>query len=112
MTDGIDYIYLETHDWPAAVRFWQALGFRVEMDLGRAGRLAHPAGGAAVFVEEVPADREPAVRVFLKAGAEVRPAAGIPPAGWHDSHWGTRLLELTDPDGRTVTVQRRPAGPR
>jgi len=24
---------------------------------------------------------------------------------WCDSHWGTRLLELRDPDGQTIIVQ-------
>ena len=107
MTRGIEYVYLETHNWGKTVKFWQALGFALELDLGSAGRLVHPDGGTAVFVEDVPEGKPLANQLYLRA---LRPE-GCPdsPAeiakDWHASHWGTQLLELRDPDGRTVILQ-------
>lgn len=107
MTRGIEYVYLETHNWGRAVKFWQELGFELDLDLGTSGRLVHPDGGAAIFVEEVPADRAPASQLYLRAarsGDKPRPPAAVV-GEWHASHWGTELLELRDPDGRVVILQ-------
>ena len=111
MTHGIDYLYLETHNWGKTVKFWQQLGFSLDLDLGRSGRLIHPDGGA-IFVEEVPTGQPLAVQVYLKAvdGETVPGAPAEITKDWHPSHWGTRLLELRDPDGRTVFVQHHGKG--
>ena len=107
MTRGIAYLYVETHSFGKAVAFWQRLGFVVDLDLGGSGRLIHPDGGAALFVEEVPETKSPEIQIYLDASTDaVRPERPAEIAqDWHDSHWGTRLLELRDPDARTVVVQ-------
>ncbi len=106
MTEGIEYVYIETHNWGRTVKFWQELGFELELDLGRSGRLAHPGSGTAVFVEEVPEDRALAFQLYLHTPAETSPpATGEVVRDWHDSHWGTRLCELRDPDARTIVLQ-------
>lgn len=106
MTKGIDYVYIETHSWAASVAFWKAMGFEVVLDLGTAGRLVHPEDGGAIHLEEISTDRTPGIQMFLKGG-EVEPPEGVEvKADWHPSHWGTELLEVSDPDGRVVTVQR------
>lgn len=112
MTNGIDYVYLETHNWGKTVKFWQKLGFALELDLGSSGRLVHPGGGPALFVEEVASTQPLESQLFLRAAQpDVRPEAPAEIAKeWHASHWGTQLLELRDPDGRTVTLQHGQAG--
>ena len=67
MTRGIEYVYLETHNWGKTVSFWQKLGFRLDLDLGRSGRLVHPDGGAAIFVEEVPPTQSLENQLYLRA---------------------------------------------
>jgi hypothetical protein len=104
---GIEYVYLETHNWGKTARFWQGLGYELELDLGSSGRLVHPEGGVPIFIEEVPADRDLAVQLYLCAGSEIEPEAPVV-KGWHDSHWGTRLLEIEDPDERTIFIQHHP----
>jgi hypothetical protein len=107
MTEGMEYVYLETHNWGKTVKFWLEFGYELELDLGTAGRLAHPSGGTALFIEAGPADRELATQLYLRASdpeARPGPTAGLA-RDWCDSHWGTRLLELRDPDGRTIVVQ-------
>ena len=34
MTTGFDHLYVETHDWVAALAFWARLGFQLEYDTG------------------------------------------------------------------------------
>jgi hypothetical protein len=107
--ERVDYIYLETHNWGKAAKFWQQLGFRLVLDLGHSGRLEPEGGGPGIFLEEVPAGRPLAMQIFLRAPEEAAPQAPaevVKP--WHDSHWGTRLLNLRDPDGRPVTLQAYP----
>jgi hypothetical protein len=107
MTEDLEYVYLETHNWGKTVKFWQELGFVLELDLGSSGRLVHREGRAALFIEEVPEDRPLAVQLYLRAaeaGAKPGPPAEVA-QDWHASHWGTQLLELRDPDGRTVFLQ-------
>lgn len=112
MTHGIEYVYLETHNWGKTVKFWQSLGYVLDLDLGSSGRLVHPDGGSAIFVEEVPAAQPLAQQLYLRAaGPDARPGAPAEIArDWHASHWGTTLLELRDPDGRTVFLQHGSGG--
>ncbi|HEU5299443.1 MAG TPA: VOC family protein [bacterium] len=108
--ERIDYLYLETTNWGKAVKFWQTLGFRLVLDLGHSGRLEPVGGGPGIFLEEVPEGRPLRVQIFLRGPEEPAPGAPAQVAReWHDSHWGTRLLELRDPDGRTVVVQAQSA---
>ena len=58
MTEGMEYVYLETHNWGKTVKFWLEFGYELELDLGTAGRLVHPSGGTALFIEEEPAEEE------------------------------------------------------
>ena len=107
MTNGVEYLYLETHNWGKTAKFWLELGFELELDLGTSGRLVHPAGGAALFIEEVPEGHPLAMQIYLRSGsgdALPGPTAELG-RDWYDSHWGTRLLELRDPDGRTTLLQ-------
>ena len=79
MTEGIEYVYLETHDFGKTVKFWMELGFTLVLDLGTSGRLEAPDGRSAVFVEEVPEDRPLAHQLFLRAssGDEVPKAPAV-----------------------------------
>ncbi|MDQ7819201.1 MAG: VOC family protein [Armatimonadota bacterium] len=107
--DCVEYVYLETHHWEESLAFWQRLGFRLALNLGRAGRLEAPAGGTAIFLEEVPGHHSLTMEVYLRAPEEFEPSGPVQVVQrWHDSHWGTRLMQIRDPDGRTFTVQVQP----
>ena len=62
---GIEYLYMETHNWTESVELWECLGFKMELDLGSAGRFVHP-NGESVYIEEVPAEAPLKVQIFLK----------------------------------------------
>ena len=106
-TNGVGHLYIETHDWAGAVAFWQQLGFEVEFatDHG-SGMLRHPAGGPTVFLAEQSIDDPLATEVYLAADADF-----VPPAGMHvvspfrDTHWGTKVMVIQDPDGHRFRVE-------
>ena len=106
-TGGFDHLYVETHDWAAALQFWQSLGFEVEFatDHG-SGMLRNPAGGPSVFLAEQSLDDPLATEVYLAA-----PAGYLPPEGVHvvspfrPTHWGTRVMIVQDPDGHRFRIE-------
>jgi catechol 2,3-dioxygenase-like lactoylglutathione lyase family enzyme len=106
--ERIGHIYAETTQWEASTSFWHGLGFSFVERWGseghRAGRLEN--GSATVVLAEVKSD--PAFNVFfevtdiadLDLGADV-----IVTTALEDTHWGTRWMRVTDPDGRTFSLE-------
>jgi hypothetical protein len=108
--DGIEYLYLETRNWGKTVKFWQSLGFTVGLDLGHSGRLDPPGGGPGLWVEESSPESQLARGVFLKVST---PDFDIEPpvekvGDAVESHWGTTLQAVRDPDGREFFLQYTP----
>ena len=64
MTNTITYIFLETHNWGKTVKFWQQMGYEVDLDLGKSGRMVNAAGGPALFITEKPEDRVAVTAIF------------------------------------------------
>ena len=107
-TDGIEAVFLTTHNWGKAAKFFQSLGFRLEFDTGHGSGQLRNGDGPYVFVAEVPEDQAVDLRVVL----EVRDADAIDldptvevVSGFEDTHWGTREMVVRDPDGRTWSLQ-------
>lgn len=106
MIDGIHHIHLETHNWGKSVAFWLALGYELAEDFGGSGILRPSgAGQPYLYLEEVSPDASPGMDLYLNATQEFAPASPVRAGDWHDSHWETRLLDVTDPDGRVFTLQ-------
>ena len=74
--DGIHHIYVETHNLGESVAFWRALGFQLDDDRGTSGMLRAAGGGPYIYLAEVPADRKPAVELYLSATDETATATG------------------------------------
>lgn len=113
-TEGIEGVYLETHNWGKAARFYQALGFEVEFSTGDgSGVLRNGGGGPYLVLSEIPADREPQVQVVLKvADAEAFQAdPGVEVVTpFEDTHYGTKEMTVRDPDGRIWSLQAQAKG--
>ena len=106
--DSIHHIYIETHNWGKSVAFWRALGFQLDDDSGPSGMLRPTGGGPYIYLAEVPADRKPAVELYLSTTDETapaRPAEVVAP--FAATHWGTREMAVRDPDGRLVKLEKR-----
>jgi hypothetical protein len=111
-TEGIEAVFLETHNWGKAAKFFQALGFDLEFSTGHSSGQLRNGDGPYMFIAEVPEDQEPQLRLVLKAaGPDALP---LDPAvevvtPFEDTHYGTREMTVRDPDGRLWTLQA-PAG--
>lgn len=108
MTTGISAIFLETHNWGRAAKFFTALGFELDFETDHHSGQFRAADGPAVFVAEAPEDQPTGTRLVL----------GVPDAAsYHpdpvleveqpfvDTHYGTREMVVRDPDGRSWTIQ-------
>jgi catechol 2,3-dioxygenase-like lactoylglutathione lyase family enzyme len=106
-TNGFDHLYVETHDWKRAVEFWQRLGFTVEFDTGHgSGMLRHSAGGPTVFLAEQSIEDPLATEMYLGADAGYEAPEGIDVVSpFVDTHWGTKVMVIQDPDGHRYRIQ-------
>ena len=89
-TEGIEAVFLETHNWGKTARFFQALGFDLEFETD------HSSGLLRNGAEEAPG----VVVGFAGAGVEV-----VSP--FAETHFGTREMTVRDPDGRLWSLQAK-----
>ncbi|WP_328386092.1 VOC family protein [Streptomyces sp. NBC_00400] len=111
-TDGIEAVFLETHNWGKSARFFQALGFELDFATDHSSGRLRNGQGAYVFIAEVPEDHKPGMQVVLTVpDAEAfRPGPDVEVVTpFEDTHFGTRQATVRDPDGRLWNLQA-PAG--
>ena len=107
-TEGIEAVFLTTHNWGKAAKFFQGLGFTLEFETDHNSGQLRNGAGPYLFIAEVPETQEPDAQVILKVADadEFQPAPGaevVTP--FEDTHWGTRVMTLRDPDGRIWRLQ-------
>jgi hypothetical protein len=107
-TEGIEAVFLETHNWGQAARFWQALGFEVDFETDHSSGLLRNGSGPYVFIAEVPETQQPSVQVALKVADadafEADPVVEVV-TPFAETHYGTREMTVRDPDGRIWNLQ-------
>ncbi len=104
----IHHLLVETHDWKASVAFWKQLGWELTEDHGTAGKLTPPGGGAYIWLNEVAPKVAPSVDIYFELQDAERFAPKAPVeivAPLAATHWGTKLMQVRDPDGRIVRLQ-------
>jgi hypothetical protein len=84
-TEGIEAVFLETHNWGKSARFFQGLGYEIEFATDHNSGQLRSGDGPYLFIEP-----DSSVEVV---------------SGWEDTHWGTRLMTVRDPDGREWKLQ-------
>ena len=107
-TEGIEAVFLTTHNWGKAAKFFQGLGYELEFDTGHSSGQLRNGDGPYLFIAEVPEDQQPDLRLVLKvpdvdsfqagAGVEV-----VTP--FEETHFGTKEMTVRDPDGRLWSLQ-------
>jgi len=107
-TEGIEAVFLTTHNWGKAAKFFQGLGFTLEFETDHNSGQLRNGDGPYLFIAEVPESQVAEAHVVLKvADADAfRPAPDadvVTP--FEDTHWGTREMTLRDPDGRIWRLQ-------
>lgn len=107
-TDGIEAVFMETHNWGKSARFFEALGYELEFDTGHNSGQLRNGDGASLFIAEVPSDREPGMQLVLKVSdperfhAEADVTLETP---FEPTHFGTQMAAVRDPDGRLWGLQ-------
>jgi hypothetical protein len=107
-TEGIEAVFLETHNWGKAAKFYQGLGYELEFATDHNSGLLRNGDGPYLFIAEVPQDKEPGTRLVLKVpdADAFRPADGVEVVTpFEDTHFGTREMTVRDPDGRLWSLQ-------
>jgi hypothetical protein len=110
-TEGIEGIYIETHNWGRTAKFFRELGFEIEFETDHGSGMLRYGDGPYVFVEELPADHPLELQVLVRVSdAEAfRPgpsAEVVKP--FEETHWGTQEMHVRDPDGRIWSLQAPP----
>ena len=107
-TTGIEAVFLTTHNWGRAAKFFQSLGFALEFATDHESGQLRNGDGPYVFIAEVPADQPTAVQLVLRvgdaAGVDLDPSIEVV-TPFEDTHWGTREMTVRDPDGRLWSLQ-------
>jgi len=107
-SEGIEAVFLTTHNWGKAARFFQSLGFRLEFETDHSSGQLRGGDGPYLFIAEVPEHEAPAMQLVLRVGDEAafRPDASVEVVTpFEDTHWGTREMTVRDPDGRAWSLQ-------
>lgn len=107
-TQGIEAIYLTTHNWGKAAKFFQNLGYVLEFETDHHSGQLRNGEGPYLFIAEVPADQAPQMQAVLKVADERTFHSGasvelVEP--FADTHWGTREAVARDPDGHLWRLQ-------
>jgi uncharacterized glyoxalase superfamily protein PhnB len=105
---GVRHLYIETHNWGKSVAFWKALGFEMEYETGHnSGSLVAP-NGSRIFVSEQSPEDPLAIDIYLGA-VDAESCQPQPPVEvvrpFTATHWGTQVMTVRDPDGRTFRVE-------
>lgn len=105
-TEGIEAVYLTTHSWGKAAKFFQTLGFTLEFSTDHNSGQLRCGEGPYVFIAEVPPDTEPGIQIVLKIAGTFRPDPAVEVVTpFEDTHYGTTEMTVRDPDGRPWILQ-------
>ena len=107
-TNGIEAVFLETHNWGKTAKFFQALGYELEFETDHNSGQFRNGDGPSVFIAEVAEDQPTGMRlVFRVADAEAFDAQPVVEVvtPFEPTHWGTQEMTVRDPDGRLWSLQ-------
>ncbi|MBG0809418.1 VOC family protein [Methylosinus sp. H3A] len=107
-TRGVEAIFLTTHNWGKAAKFFQSLGFTLEFETDHNSGQLRNGAGPYLFIAEIPESEAPQARMVLTVADEeafhLDPSVDVV-APFEDTHWGTREMTVRDPDGRIWSLQ-------
>lgn len=107
-TEGIEAVFLTTHNWGKAAKFFQELGYELEFATDHNSGQLRNGDGPSVFIAEVPKDQEPQTRIALKVpdADAFRPDPVVEiVTPFEGTHYGTKEMTVRDPDGRLWSLQ-------
>lgn len=109
-TDGIEAVYLETHNWGKSAKFFRALGYELDFETDHNSGLLRNGSGPYLFVAEVSKNAPTGMQIVLRAGAatvQPDPVVEVVKA-LATTHHGSEEMTVRDPDGRDWIIQVPP----
>jgi hypothetical protein len=107
-TEGIEAVFLTTHNWGRAAKFFQSLGYELEFETDHSSGQLRNSTGPSVFIAEVPESEKVAMQLVLKVAdadkVDLDPSVEVVKP-FTDTHFGTREMTVRDPDGREWSLQ-------
>ncbi len=107
-TEGVEAIFLTTHNWGKSAKFFQSLGYTLDFETDHNSGQLRNGPGPYLFIAEVPASEPPAMRLVMKVAdaraLQLDPGVDIV-SPFQDTHWGTQEMTVRDPDGRVWSLQ-------
>lgn len=107
-TQGIEAVFLETHNWGKAAKFFQSLGYELEFATDHNSGQLRNGDGPYLFIAEVPQDKAPGMQLVLTVAdadaLQLDPTVDVV-TPFADTHFGTREMTVRDPDGRVWSLQ-------
>ncbi|WP_433236836.1 VOC family protein [Streptosporangium sp. CA-135522] len=107
-TEGIEGVYLETHNWGKAAKFLQALGYNVEFATEEGSGMLRNGDGPYLLLAEIPEDQKTEVQVVLRVtdadAFSADPSIDVV-TPFEETHYGTQEMKVRDPDGRVWSLQ-------
>jgi hypothetical protein len=107
-TQGIEAVFLTTHNFGKAAKFFQSLGYELEFETDHHSGQLRNGSGPFLFIAEIPPDQTPDLRLVLKvadaAAFKAEPIVEVVKP-FEETHWGTREMTVRDPDGRLWSLQ-------
>ena len=105
-TEGVEAIFLTTHNWGKSAKFFQELGFELEFETDHSSGQLRACDGPFVFIAEVPETEEPATQVVLRVPETFSPAPIVEVVTpFEATQYGTTEMTARDPDGRIWSLQ-------
>ena len=107
-TEGIEAVLLETHNWGKSAKFFQGLGYEIEFATDHNSGQLRRGDSPYLFIAEVPdteSTRQHLVLAVADADTFELDASVEVVSEWEETHWGTRLMTVRDPDGREWKLQ-------
>ena len=107
-TEGIEAVFLTTHNWGKSAKFFQSLGYELEFETDHSSGQFRNAIGPSVFIAEVPESEKPGVQLVLKVtdADQVKLDSSVEVVKpFEPTHFGTNEMTVRDPDGREWSLQ-------
>ena len=107
-TNGIEAVFLTTHNWGKSAKFFQSLGYQLEFETDHQSGQLRNGTGPYLFIAEVPETETPQMQLVMTVpdAAQFKPASNVEVVTpFEPTHWGTQDMTVRDPDGRVWRLQ-------
>jgi hypothetical protein len=107
-TNGIEAVFLTTHNWGKSAKFFQSLGYQLEFETDHQSGQLRNGTGPYLFIAEVPETETPQMQLVMKVpdATAFEPASNVEVVTpFEPTHWGTQDMTVRDPDGRVWRLQ-------